>query len=98
MRNAWYLPPEVTARAKLLTNILSGASAQNISFDELVVLLQNLGFAMRISGSHRIFSREGIVEILNLQPRKDGTAKPYQLRQVRNVIVRYNLVGEDDGS
>ena len=69
-----------------------------MSFDELVGLLQWLGFSLRISGSHRIFSREGVVEILNLQPRKDGTAKPYQLRQVRNVITRYKLAGEDDGS
>lgn len=53
---------------------------------------------MRVTGSHRILSREGVVEILNLQPRKDGTAKPYQLRQVRDVITRYKLAGEDDGS
>jgi len=53
---------------------------------------------MRISGSHRIFSREGVAEILNLQPRRDGTAKPYQVKQVRNVIVRYKLAGENDGS
>jgi predicted RNA binding protein YcfA (HicA-like mRNA interferase family) len=88
----------VTARTTLLAKILSGRSSQNVSFDELVGLLQHLGFDMRISGSHRIFSRQGVVEILNLQPRKDGTAKPYQLRQVRNVIVRYALAGEDDGS
>ena len=49
----------VSSRTKLLTKILSGTSSQNISFDDLVDLLQNLGFAMRISGSHRIFSREG---------------------------------------
>jgi hypothetical protein len=88
----------VTAQTKLLAKILSGTSSQNISFDELVGLLQHLGFVMRISGGHRIFSREGVVEILNLQPRRDGTAKPYQLRQVRNVIVRNKLAGEDDGS
>ena len=88
----------MTTRAKLLAKILSGSSSQNIPFDELVGLVQWLGFSMRISGSHRIFSREGVVEILNLQPRKDGTAKPYQLRQVRNVITRYKLAGEDDGS
>ena len=90
--------PSVSSRTKLLAKILSATSSQNISFDELVGLLQHLGFAMRISGSHRIFSREGVVEILNLQPRRDGTAKPYQLRQLRNVIVRYKLAGEDDGS
>ena len=88
----------LSSRTKLLAKILSGASSQNISFDELVGLLQQLGFAMRVSGSHRIFSREGFVEILNLQPRRDGTAKPYQLRQVRNVIACYNLAEDDDAS
>ena len=42
-------------------------------------------------GSHRIFSRDDVAEILNLQPRPDGTAKPYQVRQVREVILRYQL-------
>jgi hypothetical protein len=42
-------------------------------------------------GSHRIFFRDGVVEILNLQPRPDGTAKPYQVRQVRDVILKYGL-------
>lgn len=88
----------VSSRTKLLAKILSGASNQNISFDELVGLLQQLGFEMRVNGSHHIFTRDGVVEILNLQPRRDGTAKPYQLRQVRIVIVQYKLAGEDDGS
>jgi hypothetical protein len=79
----------VTGRSKLLAKILSGSSSQNVSFDELVSLLQHLGFAVR---------SEGVVEILNLQPRNDGTAKPYQLRQFRNVIIRYKLAGKDYGS
>ena len=29
-------------------------------------------------------------EILNLQP-KGSMAKPYQVKQVRNIILRYNL-------
>jgi hypothetical protein len=35
------------------------------------------------------------LEILNLQP-KGSHAKPYQVRQVREIIVRYRLGGEDD--
>ena len=31
-------------------------------------------------------------EILNLQP-KGGKAKPYQVKQVRTVVVRYKLAG-----
>jgi len=91
-----FLP--VTARAKLLAKILSGSSSQNVSFVELVGLLKHLGFAVRVNGSHHIFSHQRVVEILNLQPRRDGTAKPYQLKQVRDVITRYDLSGDIDGT
>ena len=86
----------VTARAKLLVKILGGSSDQNVSFPELVTLLRSLGFQLRTAGSHHVFSREGVAEILNLQPRRDGTAKPYQVKQVRQVITRYRLAGEND--
>jgi len=86
----------VTSRAKLLVKVLAGTSDQNIPFDELVTLLRYLGFQLRTAGSHRILSREGVAEILNLQPRRDGTAKPYQVKQVRQVITRYRIAGEDD--
>lgn len=42
-----------------------------------------------------IFSKEGILEILNLQPR-GAKAKPYQVKQVRQVIVRYKMAGKSD--
>ncbi|MDQ3283660.1 MAG: type II toxin-antitoxin system HicA family toxin [Acidobacteriota bacterium] len=86
----------MTSRAKLLARILAGTSDQNIPFDELVTLLRHVGFELRTSGSHHIFSTEGVAEILNLQPRRDGTAKPYQVKQVRQVITRYHLAGEDN--
>ncbi len=35
------------------------------------------------------------VEILNLQP-KGAQAKPYQVKQVRNLILRYRLGGSDE--
>lgn len=86
----------VTARAKLLLKILAGTSDQNIDFAELVNLLRSLNFELRISGSHHIFFRDGVAEILNLQPRRDGSAKPYQVKQVRQVITHYGLAGELD--
>ncbi len=86
----------MTARGKLLERILAGTSDQGIAFDGLVNLLEYLGFRVRVAGSHHIFSRDGIVEILNLQPRRDGTAKPYQVKQVRLVITRYKLIGDTD--
>ena len=48
---------------------------------------------MRTKGSHHIFTKEGIPEILNLQP-KGSAAKPYQVRQVRGVILKYRLAGD----
>ena len=47
--------------------------------------------AGRIGGSHHIFSRPGVDEILNLQP-LGSLAKPYQVKQVRKVVIRYKLL------
>ncbi len=49
-----------------------------------------MGFTVRIKGSHHIFFRDDVEEIINLQPDKNK-AKPYQVKQVRNLIVKYNL-------
>jgi hypothetical protein len=89
----------VTRSDRTLARVLSGAADQTIRFAELRGLLLTLGFEERVRGSHHIFSREGVVEILNLQPRDGGLAKPYQVRQVRGVIVRYKLAEAiDDGT
>jgi len=50
---------------------------------------------IRVNGSHHIFSRENVEEIINLQP-KNGQAKPYQVKQVRELIVKYRLNIESD--
>ncbi len=60
-------------------------------------LLRRLGFEERIRGSHHIFTKEGIEEILNLQP-KGSQVKAYQVKQVRTVILKYQLGGQDDAS
>ncbi len=76
---------------KVLQRILHGGADANIDFDDLCALLGSLGFVERTRGSHHVFVRPGVEELLNLQ--RDGShAKPYQVRQVRAVIVRYNLV------
>ncbi|WP_017297107.1 type II toxin-antitoxin system HicA family toxin [Nodosilinea nodulosa] len=80
----------MSQRDKLLVKILLGMSDANIDFDSLCQLLRTLGFAERIRGSHHIFSKEGIEEILNLQP-KQGKAKAYQVKQVRDLILKYKL-------
>lgn len=75
---------------KLLTKILQGKSDANIQFDKLCSLLKYLGFNERIRGSHHIFTRDDIEEILNIQP-KGNMAKIYQVKQIRNVILKYKL-------
>lgn len=74
---------------------MRGASDANIGFEDLRALLRHLGFAERVRGSHHIFTRDGVAEILNLQPR-GGKAKPYQVRQVRGVLVSAGLAGEPE--
>ena len=73
-----------------LQRVLSGTADANIRFDDLLTLLKSLGFEMRIRGSHHLLRRPNVEEKLNLQ--RDGNQpKPYQVRQVRAVILKYNL-------
>jgi len=78
---------------KLLVQVLRGASDANIFFESLCGLLRSLGFSERIRSSHHIFSKEGVEEIINLQP-IGSKAKAYQVKQVRGIILKYRLGGE----
>ena len=81
---------------KLLIKILRGASDANIPFSGLCNLLKAFEFDERIRGDHHIFTKNGVEEILNLQP-INSKAKPYQVKQVRNVILKYKLnLGADN--
>ncbi|MBI3781430.1 MAG: type II toxin-antitoxin system HicA family toxin [candidate division NC10 bacterium] len=82
------------SRDKVLERVLSRTSDANIQFDDLCHLLSNLGFEMRIRGSHHLFRKAGVEEKINLQ-REGGEAKPYQVRQVRAVILKYRLGGQE---
>jgi len=67
---------------------------KNVIFEELCRAAELFGFTFRGgSGSHRVFVREGVREILNFQEVK-GKAKPYQVRQFIKIIEKYNLAGE----
>jgi predicted RNA binding protein YcfA (HicA-like mRNA interferase family) len=85
----------VAKHEKTLLQVLRGSSDSNVSFDELCSLLRHLGFDERIRGSHHIFTKPDVEEIINLQP-KGAKAKAYQVKQVRGVILRYKLAGEGD--
>ena len=78
-------------KKEILTDVLSGLSDKNIRFSDLRKLVILLGFDERVKGDHHIFSRSGVMEIINLQPLADGKAKAYQVRQVRNIILKYKL-------
>jgi len=79
-------------RDKLLERVLSGATDATVDFQQLCRLLRGLGFDERSRGSHHIFTRSGITERINLQ--QDGRhAKPYQVEQVRGVLIKYQLGG-----
>ncbi len=82
---------------KLLAKILSGTSDSNIQFAQMCQLVRRLGFEERIRGSHHIFTKQGIEEILNLQP-KGSQAKSYQVKQIRTIIIKYQLGDQDDAS
>jgi hypothetical protein len=56
---------------------------------------KHLAFKSELRGSQHIFTRDGVEEILNLQP-KGSECKPYQVKQVRHVIPKYRLAGELD--
>ncbi|MBK9444463.1 MAG: type II toxin-antitoxin system HicA family toxin [Comamonadaceae bacterium] len=75
---------------KLLLRLLRGTSDNSIGFQELCGLLAHLGFQMHTRGSHHVFSKLGVAELINLQ-RDGANAKPYQVKQVRQVIVKYKL-------
>ena len=80
---------------EVLEKLLSGRSDANIDFNDLISLLQILGFSERIRGDHHIFSKEGVEEIINLQPR-GSKAKPYQVRQIRGIITTYKMGFENE--
>ena len=63
----------------------------NLAIDDLYLVLERAGFTRRTGkGSHTLFFKAGIEEILNLQP-KGSQAKPYQVKQVRELILKYQL-------
>ncbi|QWR76173.1 type II toxin-antitoxin system HicA family toxin [Candidatus Magnetomonas plexicatena] len=80
---------------KLLGQILRGVSDANINFEKLRELLVHIGFTERIKSSHHIYLKEGIEEIINIQS-KNGKGKPYQIKQIRNIIVKYKLGVKED--
>ena len=69
---------------------------KNIRFERLCIIAEVFGFRYKGGkGSHRIYTKPGIEELLNFQD-VDGKAKPYQVKQLIKIIEKYNLVQEVD--
>jgi len=80
---------------KILQKLTAGSF--DIRFEDFILLLEKFGFVLdRTRGSHYIFVHPHIAELLSIQPRKDGKAKPYQLRQFLKLLETYNLQPRDD--
>jgi len=80
-------------KRKLLKRIL--ANPQNVAFGDMVSLVEAFGFRLsRVSGSHHIFVRTDVRELVNLQ-NVSGQAKPYQVRQFLKLVEQYNLELEE---
>ncbi len=80
---------------KLVYSVISGQQDKNIKFSELKHLLNYLGFRERIRGDHFIYTKDGIAEKINIQP-KGIQAKPYQVKQVREIMMKYKLGGKEN--
>jgi predicted RNA binding protein YcfA (HicA-like mRNA interferase family) len=77
---------------KLKAKLFAIGQENNFRLDELCTLLRQLGFNERQGkGSHRIFTREGVEDLIDLQPAKDGKAKPYQVKQIRGIVKACDL-------
>ena len=84
----------MTRTDRIRRNVLGSGSDANIRFDDLRNLLFSIGFVERTQGSHHLFTRPGVRERINLQ-RAGSHAKPYQVRQVRRMLLKYELAGEE---
>ena len=80
---------------KLLQSIMSGQHDKHIRFHDLQTILKRMGFRERIKGDHFIYTKIGIAEKINIQP-SGNMAKPYQVKQVRSIILKYKLGVDDD--
>ena len=75
---------------RLLNRILDGSQLANIRFDDVRSLLARLGFEERVRGSHHTYAKAGTTQKVNLQ-RRGSDAKPYQLRQLRQVLIKLGI-------
>jgi predicted RNA binding protein YcfA (HicA-like mRNA interferase family) len=80
---------------KLILKVLKGTSDSNIRFDDLCKVLDYYRFQKRLKGSHHIYYRQDVTEIINIQS-KDGLSKSYQVKQIRDILIKYNITEKEN--
>mgnify|MGYP001613567185 CR=1 FL=1 len=81
-------------RRKLFQKIL--LTRNNIRFEDLQKVIEGFNFHLdRVQGSHHIYVRAEIPELVNIQNDK-GKAKPYQIKQFLSLVEKYNLKLEEE--
>jgi predicted RNA binding protein YcfA (HicA-like mRNA interferase family) len=76
---------------KVKLRLLAGQGYHNFAFSDLQLLLKSLGFRLdRQEGSHQAWRHSIIPQAVNIQS-VHGQCKPYQLRQIRDIIKEHNL-------
>jgi hypothetical protein len=67
-----------------------------LRFSEFTRLIETFGYALdRVRGSHHMYYHANVPEFLNLQPDKNGMAKPYQVRDLLRAIDDFGLSMEE---
>jgi hypothetical protein len=86
----------MSKREKILLKLLSGNADNNFDLDDLIQVLLRYDFVERKTvGSHRIFTKAKIEGIINLQKTKNGKAKPYQVKQVRDFLIANKIISDE---
>lgn len=76
---------------KTYNDVISGESDNNINFSDFRNLIVDLGFRfIRQNGSHIQYYHNNINERMTIQNNK-SKAKGYQVRQLRNIIIKHDL-------
>ena len=78
--------------SKIYAAVISGQSDSNIRFDDLKNLIYALGFLFKGQKcSHSGYYHPGVHARISIQPTKDGKAKPYQVKQLRDIIKLHGM-------
>lgn len=74
----------------------SARNGQKTRYNEFKMLLENFGFRLAsMNRLHNIFSHPQVPELINIQ-NINGEMKPFQVKQVINLMYKYQLRAKDE--